>query len=83
MPKEFKKADAVFENHLYTEAASWYEKAAKQGHARAQCNLGVCYEYGYGVSQDYNQAVYWCEKAAEQGDEDAISTLLELEGLEE
>ena len=69
--KELKKADAAFENHLYTEAASWYEKAAEQGHAVAQYSLGVCYEYGYGVSQDYNQAVYWCEKAAEQGDADA------------
>ena len=45
----------------------WYEKAAKQGHAAAQFNLGECYENGYGVPQDVSKAKYWMEKAAKQG----------------
>ena len=44
-----------------------YEKAAKKGNADAQNNLGVCYESGRGVQQDYAKAVFWYEKSAEQG----------------
>jgi hypothetical protein len=43
-------------------------KMAEQGNAVAQCNLGIIYFNGQGVTQDYKQAVYWYKKAAEQGD---------------
>ena len=36
----------------YAEAVRWYRKAAEQGHARAQCNLGYCYANGQGVTKD-------------------------------
>ena len=42
-------------------------KAAEQGDARAQFNLGVCYENGTGVDKDASEAVKWYRKAAEQG----------------
>ena len=45
----------------------WYRKAAEQGNARAQCNLGVCFDYGKGVDKDEKEAVKWFTKAAEQG----------------
>ena len=51
----------------YVSAVYWCRKAAAQGNARAQCNLGVCYEYGNGVTKDYDEAVKWYRKAAEQG----------------
>ena len=50
------------------QAAAWYEKAAAQGHAKAQFNLGLLYGKGQGVAQDYGQARVWWEKAAAQGD---------------
>ena len=34
-----------------TEAVKWYRKAAEQGHAEAQNNLGVMYLNGRGVPQ--------------------------------
>ena len=34
----------------------WWRKAAEQGYAEAQHNLGVCYVKGEGVGQDYGQA---------------------------
>jgi len=51
----------------YAEAVRWYRKAAEQGHALAQCNLGVMYDKGRGVKQDHAEAVRWYRKAAEKG----------------
>lgn len=45
----------------------WYLKAAEQGHARGQNNLGYMYRDGYGVEQNNVVAVSWFLKAAEQG----------------
>jgi Sel1 repeat len=38
---------------------------ANQGVAEAQSNLGVMYEQGQGVPQDYAEAVMWFRKADE------------------
>ncbi|ENT1444965.1 sel1 repeat family protein [Neisseria gonorrhoeae] len=46
-------------------------QAAEQGNVAAQFNLGVMYENGQGVRQDYVQAVQWYRKASEQGDAQA------------
>ncbi|WP_048954519.1 tetratricopeptide repeat protein, partial [Haemophilus influenzae] len=43
-------------------------KAAEQGYANAQANLGSMYAIGRGVKQDVFEAVKWYRKAAEQGD---------------
>ena len=50
------------------EAVKWFRKAAEQGHAKAQFNLGLCYDEGNGVTKDPVEAVKWYRKAAEQGD---------------
>ena len=42
-------------------------KQAAQGSAEAQYNLGVLYDFGLGVPQDYAKARQWFEKAAAQG----------------
>ena len=57
----------MWEPKDYSEAVKWYRKAADQGNADAQNNLGVCYKNGEGVPQDYSEAVKWYRKAAEQG----------------
>jgi len=51
----------------YAEAVRWFRKAAEQGHAGAQSNLGVMYKNGQGVKRDHAEAVRWFRKAAEQG----------------
>ena len=48
-------------------AAAWYSKAARQGLAEAQFNLGHLYRLGRGVEEDPRQAVAWYLKAATQG----------------
>jgi hypothetical protein len=52
-------------------AASWYRKAADQGDAHSQLNLGLMYDKGQGVPQDHAAAVSWYRKAADQGDASA------------
>ena len=51
----------------YNSAVQYYHKAAEQGNAKAQNNLGFCYESGRGVTQDYTETVKWYRKAAELG----------------
>ncbi len=46
-------------------------KAAEQGDAKSQYELGMMYDHGMGVTQDYAEAVKWYRKAAEQGLADA------------
>ena len=52
-------------------AAEWYEKAAIQGHAKAQAGLGLAYVNGRGVTKNDILGVEWLQKASEQGDADA------------
>ena len=52
-----------------------YFQLAQKGIAPAQYNLGVCYERGDGIDQDFEQAVYWYRKAADQGDAKALHNL--------
>ena len=55
--------------------AEQYRKAAEQGDAAAQYELGYCYFFGEGVEQDMAESVKWWRKAAEQGDAKAQSRL--------
>ncbi len=45
-------------------SVKWSRKAAEQGKARAQYNLGIMYGKGQGVPQDYVQAHMWFNLAA-------------------
>jgi len=46
-------------------------KKAEQGDSLAQCDLGLRYDIGLGVIQDYQQAVSLYTKSAKQGNADA------------
>ena len=50
-------------------------KAAEQGDAEAQHNLGVAYYKGEGVPQNFAEAMKWVRKSAEQGNAKAQSKL--------
>lgn len=60
---------------LFAEAAVWYERAAMQGLAEAQNNLGVMLKDGQGVERDEAKAVGWFRRAARQGNVLAQSNL--------
>ena len=56
----------------------WYRKAADQGDANAQTNLGYLYANGQGVAQDFAQAMTWYRKAADQGNAIAQNNIGDL-----
>ena len=64
-----------YEEKNYSEAATWYRKAAEQGHVRAQYELGGLYHIGRGVTKDNQKAFKWYRKAADQGYADAQNGL--------
>ena len=45
------------------QAIFWFEKSAKQGSSRAQCNLGIIYF----EAENYSQAKEWFEQSASRG----------------
>ena len=71
----FEQAYQYYNNNEYDKAVPIFQRLAQGGNADAQCNLGVCYEKGQGVTKDYTQAVYWYRKSAEQGDAHAQNNL--------
>jgi TPR repeat protein len=64
---EFQLARALIKGKLYGEAVEWNRKAAEQGYANAENNLGRLYDLGHGVLQDYAEAARWYRKAVEHG----------------
>ena len=72
-----KRAENLFMENLTTmawternECLEWY-KAAVEGQAWAQTQLGWMYHTGFRVTLDYSEAVKWFRQAAEQGDANA------------
>ena len=50
---DFSTAAAIPALLDYAEAKKWFQKAADQGDADSQYNLGSLYYDGHGVTQDY------------------------------
>lgn len=67
----FQRAYDLYDQGRYAEAFSLYQQLAEQGDTKAQFHLGVMYDLGHYVTQNYNFAVSWYLKAAEQGNTNA------------
>ncbi|GAQ92188.1 hypothetical protein KFL_009420010 [Klebsormidium nitens] len=61
------KSGLYFANKNEALAAKLFSKAAEQGYADAQYNLGVCYSHGRGVVRNRVLAAELYSKAADQG----------------
>lgn len=57
------------------EAAKWYRKAAEAGNFDAHLSLGLCYQFGTGVTSDRVEAAKWYRKAAIAGEPRAQHSL--------
>lgn len=60
---------------VHLEAVHWLRKAAEQGHADAQADLGAMYAVGLGVQQDYVAGAAWLRQAAEKDHLEAQANL--------
>ena len=56
---DFQKGWEAYENGDYATALKEWRPLAEQGSAQAQFHLGIMYNRGRGVPQDFEQAVYW------------------------
>jgi len=65
--RNFSKGKDCFSNKDYKNAAEYFRKAAEDGHADAQFNLGILYIKGLGVPKNNEDALRWLGKAAGQG----------------
>jgi TPR repeat protein len=65
--EDFDRGWAAYTKGDYPQAVKWFRKAAEQGEASAQNNLGAMYAKGEGVPQNDAQALKWYRKATEQG----------------
>jgi hypothetical protein len=66
--QDFQKGVAAYQAGDYSTAIQEWTPLAEAGDASAQFNLGVIYDFGYGVLQGYAEAVRWYRLAADQGD---------------
>ncbi|MCA1978499.1 MAG: hypothetical protein LDL19_04615 [Thiobacillus sp.] len=62
----------------HSEALRWWRKAAAQGYAAAELNLGDAYLKGWGVKASAQEARRWYARAAARGNPDAEGKLSEL-----
>jgi len=67
----------VKDSHTKSKKLTVFQKAEK-GDASAQNHLGVQYQYGEGVEQNFQEAFKWYKKAAEQGHEWAQNNIAAL-----
>lgn len=62
------RADKAYQHGDYTKTVTELRDLAERGEARAQYDLGLLYDQGQGVRQNYKEAMRWYYLAAEQGE---------------
>lgn len=72
---DYQKAQAYYKGHGvsqdYTKADYWWRKAAHQGYAPGEAELGLSYLNGRGVPLNNNKGIYWLREATRQGNAQA------------
>jgi TPR repeat protein len=64
---EWDQARSAHERGDYAAEVAIFRPLAEKGNTIAEFNMGVLYDQGKGVPQDYVQAMQWYRKAAEKG----------------
>jgi len=73
--QDYKKGEKAYVQGDFATAVREWWPLAEQGNVFAQFNMGLMYDIGQGVPQDYKEAVKWYRKSAEQGHVAAQSNL--------
>lgn len=72
-------ANEYYEQANHAKAVEWYTKAANQGYAWAQFNLGWMYENGEGVRQNKSTAKRYFGQACDNGEQSGCDHYHELD----
>ena len=64
---DFQAGLAAYDQGDYATALNEFLPLAQQGNAKAQFNMGILYEKGQGVPQDFQEAFRWYYLAAGPG----------------
>ena len=64
---ELAQGKAALDRNDYGQAMDWFQKAAAEGNADAENNIGALYRDGFGVQFDYTKAMCWFQRSAAQG----------------
>jgi TPR repeat protein len=75
---DLEDGNAALRRGDFKAAAEHFKRAAKVGDPMSQYNLGLMYERGDGVHQDFAQVIHLYKQAAAQGDVDAQNNLARL-----
>jgi uncharacterized protein len=73
--QDFQKGVAAYQSGDYGTALQEFTPLAEAGYATAQYNLGLMYDNGRGVPQNYVEAARWFRLAADQGYANAQTNL--------
>jgi TPR repeat protein len=68
---DFEDGVAAYQRKDYATTLAKFRSAAQQGNAAAQALVGMMYNEGLGIAQDYKEAERWYRLAAQQGYADA------------
>ena len=79
MSADFNTGLKAYDQMKYEDAFLIFSYLAEQGNRDAQCQLGLMYKNGEGVSPDRAKATRWLRSAAEQGDVTAKYMLDEID----
>ena len=69
--RDLETISRIYKPSCYLDAALVQKQYAAAGNPFAQCALGLIFENGSGVKQNFSQAADWYRKAADQGFVDA------------
>ena len=78
---DFAAGFAAWQKGDYTAALKEWQPLAEQGSRDAQYNVGLAYEEGKGVPQNYAEAAKWIERAANQGQVEAQHDIGAMYGI--
>ncbi len=68
----------AYKEKRFSEAVSYFQKAALEGSPYAQFMLGECYYNGYGVKTDFQEAYNWYYKSNENDFDEAGKRIVDL-----
>lgn len=72
---DYKAGVTAYQRADYATAVGEWQPLAQQGDVDAQYYLGLLYDFGHGVPQDFTMARHWYENAAVQGHTGAQANL--------